>query len=189
MTPVSKPPVWRSQFVIGRALPDLSEDNLQRRTLGGLDIWVGPDLSVEEIGPVVVLGFAASTTESDLQTHFANVSVESNEEEIAELSLDLTGRFVVVAALEKGVVLLTDGIGSKRVFLSADAEVASSSEQLLTRVGSRPNRRSRASFDLLADVRLPRREYATFGLESIFSGYGRLPVSYTHLTLPTICSV
>lgn len=156
---------------MGRSLEDLSDCHLVKDSVGEFDLWTSPTLQSKHSGRVTILGLARSLTSESLEDHFLRINYESTKEEVAELALDLTGRFVVLASLQEGLILLPDGIGSKRVFVSVEGEAASSSEVLLQRAGATAGPLSSSSQKLLNDSRLRQREYATFGLQSPFSGY------------------
>ena len=166
--------LWRSQFVIGADLPDLSDRGLVRYSLGSLDLWCSPSLQPTTSGAVTVLGNAASLTSSDLPEHFAATHGGMDPTDIAELGLDLVGRYVLLAALDSGPIILPDVLASRRVFLSENGLIASSSERLLADIGATPRTRSAADRAILDHPGLVAREFATFGLHSAFSGYRHL---------------
>ena len=166
--------LWRSQFVLGRSLPDLEHLALQRRSVGDMDLWASPALKIAEAGPVTVLGHAAPLTGGTIADLFAHITVGSTQKDVAEAALDLAGRFVVVAALASGVIVFVDGIGSRRMFLSADATIASTSEVLLEKIGAEKRPLSPAELDIVNHPGLFKREFATYGIFSPLSGFRRL---------------
>lgn len=165
------PELWRSQFVVGPGLPDLNELGLVRHSVGSLDLWSSPALTPTTSGVVTILGNAEPITSTDIAGHFAGTHSGSTPEEIAELGLDLVGRYVLVADLATGAIVVPDVIASRRVFLSADGLVASSSERLLDDLGVAPCELTPAARAIREHPGLVRREFATFGLHSAFSGY------------------
>lgn len=166
--------VWRRQFIIGRSLPDLSDLGFIKADVGAFELWTTDGLPVGSAGVVTVVGHAAALSGRGLIDHFSAVSSSSTPAEVAELALDLAGRFVLVAALDSGLILLTDGVASKRVFLAVDGSAASSSELLLERVGAPARPRTIAEENVVRSSRLASREYATLGLYSASSGFRRL---------------
>lgn len=166
--------LWRGQFVVSRSSQDLEQFGLERSLSSEFDLWTSPELPLVRVGPVTVLGLAAVITGDSLEDHFATATSASTPREIADLALDLTGRFVLVADLASGLSLIPDALGSRRVFLSAGGTVASSSEILLRHVGAESLPLTPAARRLPDNPLWPKREFATFGLHSPISGYRRL---------------
>lgn len=166
--------LWRRQFVAGTDLPDLTDEGFELHRVGELDLWADPELRVQTVGVSTVVGHCASLAGDDLSTHLGGLTAASTVDQAAEVVANLTGRFAVFVALAGGVVLIPDGLASKRVFLSRSGHIASSSERLLQRCGAEARERTTAETEILESSRLPAREYATLGLYSAASGFRRL---------------
>lgn len=164
----------RGQFILGTALPGLEDLGMAMMTIGDHHMWVGSGLPVFEAGPVTIVGIAATLSGRSLQDHFSSISEGSKIVDVAELALDLTGRFVVLAAVATGLTIVPDGMASKRVFLSVDGKTASSSEILLQHVHAGARIRSPAERNIVENPSLASREYATLGLYSATTGFRRL---------------
>ena len=178
---------FRAQFVVGRNVEGLGGLGWGVVKHHGYDVWSCPDLPVKQAGVVCVLGYAAPLSDSSLEEHFAGLERSSSLGEVAERVMDLAGRFVVCADLEAGFMILVDGMGTKRVFLSDDSTLASSSEMLLHSLGAggrdiTPNDRS-----LVAHPSMEAREFYHYGLTSPVSGFRRLlPNRVANLTTGAI---
>ncbi|MGI9607593.1 MAG: hypothetical protein ACR2P0_15805 [Acidimicrobiales bacterium] len=166
--------VWRGQFVVGRDLPDLGELGLEKRRIASYDLWTSAELPVVDSGVVTIIGQAATLSGKTLTEHFSTISFESDVHTVAELGLDLVGRFVLLAALREGVAVFPDVMASRRVFLSEEGAIASSSEVLLQRLGASARPIPDVARGLLDNPKVIARQYATYGIHSPVTGYRRL---------------
>lgn len=166
--------LWRSQFILGRNLADLECLGLTSSRIGDWTLWSSPEFMVTRAGAVTVLGLAAAVSGESLADHYSSITAESHHEDVVELTLDVAGRFVVFATLTSGAMLIPDGVGGKATFLSADGAIASSSEMLLKKSGATARARTAIERRLETNPALVTREYATYGLHSPISGFGRL---------------
>lgn len=172
--------IARRQFAVGNSTIDLTHVGMTPTSFGGKVVWTGNDLPLATSGPIMVIGLAAVVGGASIQEHFSSVTSETPLDTIVDLSMELVGRFVIFADLNSGFNIVPDPMASKRVFLSLEDQMASSSELLLQRVGATARPRTAEEQDLLDFPALVKREFAMFGLYSPVTGYRRL---LTHRTV------
>ena len=89
----------------------------------------------------------------------------------------------------RNLAILTKGQPFEEQFSSAVLRFTDGSEEEIRKAGTADNSPAGDAGSLLADVQSEDKDAVTAALALVHCPAGRYPVSYTHLTLPTICSV